>query len=800
MEEIRISVRNLVEFLMRSGDIDQRRGKGFEKDAMQMGSRLHRKIQKQMGEQYRAEVPLKMIWKKEDYQICIEGRADGIFEENGKSVIDEIKGVYRKLEEISYPIPVHLAQAKCYAYFYSIQCGKKQDMTVQMTYCDLETEEIKRFQESFSFFDLEEWFGGLMGQYERWAEFLVSWKTTRKESIKKLVFPFPYREGQKDLAAAVYRTILRKKKLFIQAPTGVGKTISAVFPAVKAVGEDLGDTIFYLTAKTITRTVAEEAFSILRDQGLRFKTVTLTAKEKLCVCEEALCDPVNCPRAKGHYDRVNDAVFSFLMERDCYPREEILRHAKKWEVCPFEFSLDLAVWVDGVICDYNYVFDPRASLKRFFGEGQKGSHLFLIDEAHNLVERGREMYSASLCKEDVLEAKKLVKPYDKALERKLEKCNKTMLAMKRECDGYEILENPGDLPIAVLELQEGLEKFLEESGLSLSASQGKERENDAEKRSEGIRERVLEFYFQTQTFLDVCDRLDENYVIYTQLEADGRFWIKLYCVNPAENLNHYLEKGNSTILFSGTFLPIQYYKSLLSTASDDYAIYAKSPFDTQKRLLLIGKDTTSRYTQRGERQYRKIAEYIKKISSQKKGNYLVFFPSYQMMGDVMPYFEQISSDEIEVICQTSQMSEEKREIFLESFEVDREKSLVGFCIIGGIFGEGIDLKAERLIGAIIVGTGLPQVGTEREILRQYYEKQGKDGFFFAYLCPGMNRVQQAAGRVIRTVEDTGVIALLDERFCMASHQSMFPREWEGFQICTLENVEEKVKNFWKNIS
>lgn len=629
MEEIKVSVRNLVEFLMRSGDIDQRHGKGTEKDVMQMGSRLHRKIQKQMGAQYHAEVTLKMIWSRETYQICIEGRADGIFEEDGKSVIDEIKGVYRRLDEIACPIPVHMAQAKCYAYFYSAQRGKREEIVVQMTYCDLETEETKRFRQSFSFSELEEWFGELMGQYAPWAEYLLSWKKTRKESIQTVVFPFPYREGQKELAVSVYRTILRKKKLFIQAPTGVGKTISAVFPAVKAVGEELADTIFYLTAKTVTRTVAEEAFSILREQGLRFKTVTLTAKEKLCVCEEAICDPQNCPRAKGHYDRVNDAVFSFLMERDSYPREAILDHAQRWNVCPFEFSLDLALWVDGVICDYNYAFDPRASLKRFFGEGQKGAYVFLIDEAHNLVERGREMYSAVLYKEDVLEVKKLVRSYDKSLERKLEKCNKTMLAMRRECDGYEILENPGDLPLVILNFQEELEKFLEEI------------------KEESVRERVLEFYFQTQTFLDVCDRLDENYMVYTEIEGDGRFKVKLYCVNPANNLNDYLEKGNSTIFFSGTLLPIQYYKTLLSTAQDDYAIYAKSPFDPGKRLLLLGKDTTSRYTQRGERQYRKIAEYIEKIVERKKGNYLVFFPSYQMMDDVMQYFLEIDGEQVE---------------------------------------------------------------------------------------------------------------------------------------------------------
>ena len=403
---IRVSVRNLVEFIMRGGDIDNRTSGSMEKEAMLMGGRLHRKIQRSMGSDYHAEVPLKTVVPCDGFRLQVEGRADGIIihEEDGKKEvsIDEIKGVLRDLEHITEPVKVHLAQAKCYAHIYACQ-NRMQQIKVQMTYCHLDTEEIKRFVMEYTAEELEEWFNELIRQYEKWAKFQIEWEITRNASIKKTEFPFVYRPGQRDVAAAVYRTILRRKKLFIQAPTGVGKTISTVFPAVKAVGEGLGDKIFYLTAKTITRTVAEQAFRSMKDQGLCMKVVTLTAKEKICFCEETVCNPEACPYAKGHFDRVNDAVYDMLANGDDIDRGAIERQAEKFKVCPFELSLDISTWVDAVICDYNYVFDPNAHLKRFFSEGSSGNYIFLIDEAHNLVERGREMYSATLYKEDFMD-------------------------------------------------------------------------------------------------------------------------------------------------------------------------------------------------------------------------------------------------------------------------------------------------------------------------------------------------------------------------------------------------------------
>ncbi|MCQ4701036.1 ATP-dependent DNA helicase [[Ruminococcus] gnavus] len=776
---IRISVRSLVEFILREGDIDNRVSGSMEKDAMLLGGKIHRKIQSRMGTNYTAEVPLKIQMPCDGFVLQIEGRADGVLKDDGKVLIDEIKGILRSLEHLEAPVPVHLAQAKCYAYIYAVQNSLKC-IDVQMTYCQMETEEIRRFCREFEFQELQTWFQDLVTQYEKWAKFEIEWRNVRNDSIRQIEFPFPYREGQRDLVASVYRTILRKKKLFIQAPTGVGKTMATVFPAVRAVGEGLGEKIFYLTAKTIMRTVAEQAFSLLKEKGLLYKTITLTAKEKICFCEEAECNPDACPYAKGHFDRVNDAVFDLITHSGDWSREVLEEQAKKHMVCPFEMSLDVSNWADAVICDYNYAFDPQAHLKRFFSESGKGEYLFLIDEAHNLVERGREMYSASLYKEDLLEVRKLVKAEDPKLAKGLSECNQQFLELKRECEHYQILKSVSHIALKLMNVLSKLEDYLEEC-------------KDAEKKK-----RVLDFYFAVRSFLNIHDIMDENYVIFSEMMEDGRFQIKLFCVNPAVNLQNYLEQGNSTIFFSATLLPVHYYKKLLSVEKDDYAVYAHSSFPQENKFLFIGTDVSTRYTRRGESTYQRFARYIAVMAEQKKGNYMAFFPSYRFLEEVHTCFLECVDHEVDSICQVSYMDEEQREEFLEEFEQEREKSLVAFCVMGGIFSEGIDLTDDKLIGAVIAGTGLPQVCTEREILKQYFNAADMDGFDYAYLYPGMNKVLQSAGRVIRTESDRGVILLLDDRFRAMRYREVFPREWQQYQLGSVKNLEQEIRTFWES--
>lgn len=781
--ELHISVRNLVEFIFREGDIDNRADR-LNVNAMQEGSRLHRKIQKSMGDGYRAEVPLAITIEATDYRLTVEGRADGIFfaEDENLWYVDEIKGVSRNPEALNGPVYVHQAQAMCYAYIYAEQNGLDR-IGVQMTYCSLDDgmeSAPRRFRVEYDFAKLAEWFGALMERYRKWADFQVQWKRRRQESIRFLEFPFAYREGQRQLVGDVYRSILREKTLFLQAPTGVGKTVSTIFPAVKAVGEGLADRIFYLTAKTITATVAKETFGLLRERGYTAKTIQLTAKEKLCVCEEMNCNPIDCPRALGHFDRVNDAVFDLLQKSDTFTREEILAQAQAYNVCPFELSLDVATWADNILCDYNYVFDPNVYLKRFFAEGGKGDYIFLVDEAHNLVERSREMYSAEIVKNEVLAVKRVIRGYDRELERLLEKCNRELLAMRRECETYLVYENISALVFQLLRLASRMEEFLEKPM------------EFPERRS------VLELYFAVRNFLRIYDLVDEHYVIYAQAEEE-RFSVKLFCVDPSANLQACVDKARAAVFFSATLLPVNYYKKLLSTRTDDYAIYAESTFLASQRLILFGKDVSTKYTRRNPAEYKKIARYILALVQAKSGNYMAFFPSYRLMQEVCSCLrEEIeeSGTNLAILCQTSNMREEEREEFLAAFEEEREETLVAFCVMGGIFGEGIDLKNDRLIGAVIVGTGLPQVSNEREILKKYYDERGGQGFDYAFRYPGMNKVLQAAGRVIRTAEDRGVVLLLDERFLQPEYLPLFPREWQERSLCDSGQVRAAAQTFW----
>ncbi len=781
---IKISVRSLVEFVMRSGDLDNRRMKAAEKDAMQAGSRIHRKIQRRMGANYQAEVSMKHVADEGDFQIVIEGRADGVITEPAGVTIDEIKGVYLDINRLEEAIPVHKAQAMCYGYIY-LTDHDLDSIAIQVTYCNLETEEIRRFTTDYGAGELTTWFQGLVHEYVKWANYLYRHGLKRDASLKNLTFPYEYRQGQKELAVSVYKSIVRKKDLFIQAPTGVGKTLSTVFPGLKAMGEGHVEKLFYLTAKTITRSVAEETFSILRGRDMYLKSVTITAKEKLCFLDTPSCNPEDCPYARGHYDRVNDGVYEVIHREFGITREIILAYAERFRICPFEFCLDISNWVDAVICDYNYVFDPNVRLKRYFSDGVSGEYLLLVDEAHNLVSRGREMYSAALIKEDVLLAKKIIKGKNGKLSRLLERANKQLLEMKRESDGYRIHENINSLMAVFLSLYGELETFMEES------------------REFEDRDLMLDFYFELRNFLMTFEGVDEAYRIYSELLPDGRFMVRLFCMNPAGHLKECLKKGRSTVFFSATLLPVLYYKELLSGNQEDYAVYADSPFPKENRLLLVAGDVSSRYTRRNQREYEKVADYIETAARGKCGNYMVFFPSYQYLKEVEALWKERMEEAESPIAWASQdnrMKEQEREQFLLLFEEQRECSFVAFCVMGGMFSEGIDLKEDRLIGAVVVGTGLPMVCTEQEILKGYFDEKERKGFDYAYQYPGMNKVMQAAGRVIRTMEDRGVILLLDDRFLREEYQTLFPREWWPYQVVNRNNVRQTIEAFWATAS
>lgn len=801
-EIVKISVRSLVEFIFREGDITSTGSGAKNTEAMLLGSRIHRKIQKSMGLGYEAEVSLSTLQtlKSREYgntfTLMVEGRADGVFRKDGKVIIDEIKGMYLDVKSLTEPVYVHKAQAMCYAYMVA-ENENLPEVGIQLTYCNLKTELINRFQEFFTREQITDWFISLIDSYEKWAVYEYDWKKKRDASIRAVTFPFPYRTGQKELAAMTYRTIEDKKKLFIEAPTGVGKTITTVFPSVKAMGEGLCDRIFYLTAKTITRTVAEDCFSLLGKQDLFFKPVTITAKEKMCVLDKISCNPGDCERARGHYDRINEAVYDLLTHEEKLTRDILLHYADIHQVCPFEMCLDAALFADAVICDYNYAFDPNVYLRRFFSNEKKGNMVFLIDEAHNLVERGREMYSARLVKEDFLAIRRIVKALERQekrpevqynlrkFEKALEAANRCMLEWKHECNEFEVIPDVGTFQFHLLRVLAAYELFAKDYPVLPE------------------RETMLNFFFDVRKFSAVLDWMDDKYRIYTDYDSEGNFRIKLQCMDPSGLLKEVMERGRSAILFSATLLPIRYYKEQLAGGKEDHAVYASSSFSPEQRKILIAKDVTSKYTRRGPDEYAKIARYIEEFVSAKEGNYMVFFPSYSFMDHVI---DRINLPEYyELLVQNPDMKESEKEAFLEAFETGNTDSgcsvsrhcVVGCCVMGGIFSEGIDLTKDRLIGAAIVGTGLPMVCHERELFKDYYDEKKGQGFDYAYLYPGINKVFQAGGRVIRTAEDRGAILLLDERFLQRQYLELFPREWFPYEVVGCEEMKQVLHRFWE---
>lgn len=790
---VKISVRTLVEFILRCGDINVG-GRGVrDTEAMQKGSKIHRKIQNSMGGDYKAEVALaqEIPMEREGiaFTLVVEGRADGIFTREERTVIDEIKGTYLDVLKLEEPFMIHEAQAKCYGYIYALQ-NQLNEIEIQMTYANLDEEDIKRFQNVYPMDVLTKWFEDLVNEYAKWAVWQIKWEEERNTTIKQVDFPFPYREGQKNLVTGVYKTILRSKKLYIEAPTGVGKTMSTVFPTVKAMGQGLVEKIFYLTAKTITRTVAEEAFHILRDKGMNLKVITLTAKDKICILDKPDCNPNSCERAKGHFDRVNDAIYDMLVSEHEISRELVEQYAIKHCVCPVEMALDVTLWADAIICDYNYAFDPRVFLRRFFQNEKKHDYCFLVDEAHNLVERAREMYSASLIKDDFLAVKNIVKFRSKKLEKKLSACNRKLLLMKKEWEEAKaggLAYEPGALVdqfiITVMNALTEFDIFLNEY---LEFEE---------------RDKVLDLYFAIFHFLNMYEIMNDKYKVYINVNEEGHFFVKLQCMDPSDNIKVCLDKGRSAVFFSATFLPIQYYKDQLAGTADDYAIYAPSPFDVNKRRIFVARDVSTKYTRRNFVEYEKIVKYIYEFVMRKKGNYLLFFPSYQYMRTIYDLMEGLEWKErfqdCEYFVQSQYMTEREREEFLESFTADANVCRLGFCVMGGIFSEGIDLKQDRLIGTVIVGTGLPMVCDDRELFRAYYQEREEKGFEYAYLYNGMNKVLQSAGRVIRTTEDVGTILLLDERFTTSAYTTLFPHEWYPYEIVSLSSLKERLDDFWK---
>jgi len=778
-----MSIRGIVEFILRSGSITS----GYiSSNRAAEGTILHQKIQKQRkkeaqneGFSYKSEVSLKLDITYNTNRYEMEGRADGVITGGSRVVIEEIKSTLKPVDQIENdPDHWHWAQAKCYGYMYS-RLHDETIIDIRLTYGHLETEESVSFTQGMSFSELESFFFSIMERYHRFAEMEIMRIEERNATAGFLEFPFgAFRQGQREFCVSVYAAVKHKRRLFVQAPTGTGKTVSALFPSIKALG-NFADKIFYCTAKTITRQVAEDTIRLMLDSGLRIRTVTLTAKDKLCFLPVRLCNPSDCEYANGHFDRVNTAILDIIANETLINRNIIESYAHKHMICPFEFMLDVTLFCDVIICDYNHVYDPRAKLKRYFTDG--GKYILLNDEAHNLVDRSREMFSASICLEELKETRKL---FDKKRDKEIYEGIGKIIKYFKECAH-------ADTPNGSY-TQKVLPRRLCELSDSLAAKMD---EWLAEPKNETA-EQVLNLYFDITGFLRISELYDEHYVTYIETGDTTAFLIKLFCIDPSKLLAEETRKNASAIFFSATLTPLDYFRNILGGNENDYVLKLRSPFPQNNLCLIIDGRISTKYRFR-ESSYEPVAERIFRMVSARKGNYLAFFSSYAYMNEVFDIFQSFHP-EVTTMLQSQDMDETSRELFLKRFVPENEGTLLAFAVLGGLFSEGVDLKADRLIGVIVIGVGLPMITDERNVISEYYNSMMGMGFEYAYVYPGMNKVMQAAGRVIRSETDRGAVLLIDTRYTSNDYKGLFPGEWSHARLLTGPNdMSDVLEKFWE---
>lgn len=764
MLEITLPVRQLVEFMLRTGSIDNR-FTGFDR-ALE-GARIHRRLQKQaLAEHpdYTAELPLRRLWEVDDIRYTVEGRADGLFTApDGVVTVDEIKTTALPPGAITgEQSPEHWAQGQLYAAIHAREKGLAA-VRVQLTYFQIDEERTFLFTKEFTAEALEAFSAELLRQYARWARRAAAWRAARTGSLAALAFPFSaYRPGQRAMIGAVYEACQKGEPLFCQAPTGIGKTMSVLFPALKALANGVAGPVFYLTARNTTRQAAQNALAALGGAGAAptLRSVTLNAKDKICLCETRECTPDACPYADGYYGRIKDALWAALEERTL-DFETLQRYARRFTVCPFELGLDLSLWCDVIVGDYNYLFDPVVSLKRFFET--RGDYLFLIDEAHNLPDRARDMHSASLCKSAFYDAKKRLGKGKSKLKTSLDKANAQFIAWRHQCEESAATENVVFSPSRAEEFDRLLSRLCDPLEDWLDEHRAPDETHAA----------LLQLYFDVRGWLRVADTFDEHFVL--QLSSYGsEVRATQLCLDPSTFLAASFSRGRAAVLFSATLSPPGYYKDLCGLP-DARAVALKSPFAQRHLGLWCMRGISTRYRDRAA-SLAPAAEALAAMVAGRPGNYLAFFPSYAYLNAVYEQFAARFPD-VATLRQESEMEEERRADFLARFAPNPTASLLGFAVMGGVFSEGVDLTGDRLVGVAVFGPGLPQVGPRQEQLRDYFERTRGSGFDYAYRYPGMNKVLQAAGRVIRTPEDRGVVLLIDSRFALPDYRRLMPPHW-----------------------
>ena len=773
---LELSVHQLVDFLLRKGDIDNRI---FNRSSMNEGTLLHALYQSKQGKDYISEYALKMTFNIDEIEITLQGRADGIIQRGDEYILDEIKTTVIDLKEFrDANLEWHLGQAKCYAYMFAKEKGL-DTISIKLTYIKQGDIKEKLFCD-YTFFtsELETYIFDLLEEYVQFYNIVFRLQEERNKSIKTLDFPFDnYRKGQRDLAKYSYSIATKGGKLYIEAPTGIGKTMSTLYPFIKAMREDEKSKIFYLTAKNSGKMNAHQAMAILKEKGLKAIDILVTAKEKICFCKDKECNPDECPFARGYYNKIQNVIKFGLLNFDEFDYDTVVAMAKTYEVCPFELQLDLSLFADVIICDYNYMFDPISYLKRFFDEDST-HYLALVDEAHNLVDRSRSMYSSSLMKSTFLSAKKSIRgTKNKKIKLLLSNTKKKLFDPVEELEiGIHEYE---DLNI---ETYRFLDNFV-----------NKYQEISKESNSD-ITKELTELYLEINRYKRIADLYNDKYIYFVnKTEEDTVF--NLTCLDASNFIKAILGRIKGSVLFSATLSPTDYYIDLLGgDVETNPTLSLESPFPKENLKVLVAPKISVKYKNR-EKSYQDVADYIKYFVLQKVGNYFIYLPSYEYLNRLKEYLDL--GKDIETHFQEREMSEFEKEDFLSSFQANPKHTNVGFAIIGGAFGEGVDLVSDRLIGVVIVGIGLAKINYESDKIASYFDESGKRGYNYAYLYPGMNKVMQAVGRLIRTETDRGAALLIDERYMTNEYRSLFRKEWDNYEVViSKDELPDILKSFY----
>lgn len=774
-KSIKMSVHQLVDFLLRKGDIDNR---VYNKNTMNEGSRLHASYQRRQDSDYIAEYYLIHTFKVDDFEVTLNGRADGIISRPFLTTIDEIKTSVMDNEEFYQEQGEwHLGQAKIYALIYALDHDLER-MGVRLTYINQlnNSSLVKDFK--YTKEELENYVTDLIREYLEFYKLVFSQLEKRNETSELLDFPFKkFRKGQRELAKYTFAAIKNKQNLYVEAPTGIGKTMSTLFPAVKSFSNGEVDKIFYLTAKNSGVEAAFNATKLLVEKGLRVVAIQITAKEKICACPGRGCNPDECPFAKNYYGKVRNAIIEAVTHELLLSKDVITEYAMRHHICPFEYELDLSLFSDIIICDFNYLFYPIVYMRRYFDEDNYRM-VGLIDEAHNLVERGRDMYSASIDYYEFKRMKNSLKDYNhKELKTAIRRINKLFKAYQEEKEeGYNLLD---DIDNKILNALSNFQKFCSDF---------------MKKEHQKVTDELKDFYFSTIRFSKIADFFDDNFKFFIYKDQK-EISLNIYNLDPSSLIGESLKKLEAAVLFSGTLSPLDYYVQMLGGNEDSPVLKIPSPFPKENFKLMIAPNVSTTYKNR-DNTILEVVDYIKTMVDQKVGNYFVFFPSYKYLNSVLAKFDD-SSYELHV--QKSEMSESEKIRFLDNFQANPKTTHIAFAVLGGIFSEGIDLLHDRLIGAIIVGVGLPQISYERDLIRNYFNENEENGFEYAYVKPGMNRVMQAVGRVIRSEEDVGAVLLIDERYMHRQYQDLFKAEWNNYRVVlTIDDLKDELVSFYKN--